>query len=82
MPARVTEQVGVVVLAAAAVWGFDRPADDELVAAIKIRTSNKKGRHISTAEAIRLLEDYGLETPDGFDGYATNLDTLRTLARK
>lgn len=37
----------------------------ELIAALKIRTSNKKGRHLSTATAIRLLEDYGLETPDG-----------------
>lgn len=37
----------------------------EVVAAIKVRTSNKKGRHLSTAEAIRLLEDYGVQTPDG-----------------
>jgi hypothetical protein len=38
----------------------------ELIAAIKLRTSNRKGRHLSTAQAIRLLEEYGLETPDGF----------------
>jgi len=38
----------------------------ELVAAIKIRTSNQKGRHLPTTEAIRLLEDYGLDTPQGF----------------
>jgi len=37
----------------------------EVVAAIKVRTSNKKGRHLSTAEAIRLLENYGVQTPDG-----------------
>ena len=37
----------------------------ELIAAMKVRTSNKKGRHLSTSEAIRLLEDFGLETPDG-----------------
>ncbi len=37
----------------------------EIVAAIKVRTSNKQGRHLSTAEAIRLLEAYGIETPDG-----------------
>jgi hypothetical protein len=30
----------------------------ELVAAIKLRTSNRKGCHLSTAGAIRLLEDY------------------------
>jgi hypothetical protein len=37
----------------------------EVVAAIKVRTSNKKGRHLSPAEAIRLLEDYDVQTPDG-----------------
>jgi hypothetical protein len=37
----------------------------ELIAAFKVRTSNRKGRHLSTSEAIRLLEDYGLHTPEG-----------------
>lgn len=37
----------------------------ELIAAVKLRTSNQKGRHLSTSEAIRLLEDSGLETPEG-----------------
>ncbi|MDB0542809.1 DDE-type integrase/transposase/recombinase [Ralstonia solanacearum] len=37
----------------------------ELIAAIKMRTSNRKGRHLSTAETIRLLENFGIETPDG-----------------
>jgi len=37
----------------------------DLIAAVKLRTSNRKGRHLSTREAIRLLEDYGLETPSG-----------------
>jgi hypothetical protein len=37
----------------------------ELIAAIKVRTSNKKGRHLSTREAIRLIEEFGIETPDG-----------------
>ena len=37
----------------------------ELIAAIKVRTSNKKGRHLSTGEAIRLIEEFGIETPDG-----------------
>ena len=37
----------------------------EIVAALKIRTSNGKGRHLSTREAIRLLERYGVETPEG-----------------
>jgi len=37
----------------------------ELVAALKLRTTNKKGRHLSTARAIELLEDYGVETTMG-----------------
>jgi len=47
------------------------PADQlerycEVIAALKLRSTNKKDRHLSTAEAIRLLETYGVETPDGF----------------
>lgn len=38
----------------------------EVIAALKVRTCNKKGRHVSTARAIELLEEYGLETPTGF----------------
>ena len=38
----------------------------ELIAAIKVRTSNKKGRHLSTGECIRLLVECGVSTPDGF----------------
>ena len=46
------------------------PADQlerycEVIAALKLRTTNKKGRHLSTTEAIRLLEVYGVETPQG-----------------
>ena len=37
----------------------------EIVAALKIRTSNKKGRHLSTVRAIELLEEHGVETPEG-----------------
>ena len=38
----------------------------EVIAALKLRTTNKQGRHLSTAEAIRLLEVHGVETPSGF----------------
>jgi transposase len=38
----------------------------EVIAALKLRSTNTKGRHVSTAEAIRLLEVYGVETPSGF----------------
>ena len=37
----------------------------EIIAALKIRTSNKKGRRLSTARAIELLEYHGVETPEG-----------------
>jgi hypothetical protein len=35
----------------------------ELIAAIKLRTSNKQGRCLSTGEAVRLLEEHGIKTP-------------------
>lgn len=37
----------------------------ELVAALKLRTTNKQGRHLSTQRAIHLLEQHGVETPQG-----------------
>jgi hypothetical protein len=37
----------------------------ELIAALKVRTTNKKGRHLSTKECIRLIEHYGVETEKG-----------------
>jgi hypothetical protein len=37
----------------------------ELIAALKLRTTNKQGRHLSTQRTIELLEQYGVETPQG-----------------
>ena len=37
----------------------------EIIAALKLRTSNLKGRHLSTARCIELLEAHGVETPQG-----------------
>lgn len=37
----------------------------EVIAALKVRTTNKKGRHISTVRALEILEKYGIETPQG-----------------
>jgi hypothetical protein len=37
----------------------------ELIAALKLRTTNKQGRHLSTQRAIDLLEQYGVDTPQG-----------------
>jgi hypothetical protein len=36
----------------------------KIIAAMKIRTRNKKGHHLPTSEAIRLIENYGIETPE------------------
>ncbi len=38
----------------------------EVIAALKVRTTNKKGRHLSTVSAIRLLEEEGIHTPSGY----------------
>src|SRR6185369_3714631 len=37
----------------------------EIVAAMKLRTTNKQGRHLSTARALELLEQHGVDTGDG-----------------
>ena len=37
----------------------------EIIAALKIRTSNRKGRHLSTSRSIELLEEHGVQTPGG-----------------
>ena len=37
----------------------------EIIAALKIRTRNGQGRHLSTNRAIEILEQFGVETPDG-----------------
>ena len=37
----------------------------ELVAALKVRTENRKGRRLPTARAIALLERHGVGTPEG-----------------
>jgi hypothetical protein len=37
----------------------------EIIAAMKVRTSNRKRRHLSTGRAIELLETFGVETPEG-----------------
>ena len=61
-----------------------RPTMDrylEIVAALKIRTTNKKGRHLSTARAIRLLEEDGVETPDGLVRVAPGLLKRATVDR-
>ena len=53
----------------------------EVIAAMKIRTCNKKGRHVSTARAIELLEEYGMDTPQGFIKPPKGLLTKPTVNR-
>lgn len=53
----------------------------ELIAAIKLRTSNKQGRCLSTREAIRLLEEHGMKTPDGFVKPSKGLLKVPTINR-
>jgi hypothetical protein len=38
----------------------------EVIAALKVRTTNGQGRHLSTVQAIRLLEEHGINTDDGY----------------
>ena len=52
-----------------------------MIAALKIRTTNKKGRHLSTARVIELLEEHGVETPDGEVRAAPGLLNRATVNR-
>ncbi|MDB9513926.1 IS481 family transposase [Kamptonema animale CS-326] len=53
----------------------------EVIAAIKVRTSNGKKRHLSTGEAIRLLEERGIQTPDGHVLVPSGLLKVTTVNR-
>jgi hypothetical protein len=53
----------------------------EVIAAMKIRTSNKKGRHLSTVRAIELLQEYGMDTPGGLLKPSKGLLTKATVNR-
>ncbi|MEG3991253.1 hypothetical protein QUA13_29725 [Microcoleus sp. S28C3] len=53
----------------------------EVIAAIKVRTSNRKRRHLSTGEAIRLLEERGIHTPDGHVLVPSGLLKVTTVNR-
>jgi len=53
----------------------------ELVAALKLRTTNKNGRHLSTKRAIELLEGYGVETPNGMVQLPKGILTRTTVDR-
>ncbi|EHG3066385.1 transposase family protein [Salmonella enterica subsp. enterica serovar Saintpaul] len=53
----------------------------EIIAALKLRTTNKSGRHLSTARAIQLLEEHGVETPQGLEKVTPGLLKRPTVDR-
>ncbi len=53
----------------------------EVIAALKVRTSNNQGRHLSTVQAIRLLEEHGINTSDGHLQAPTGLLKKTTVNR-
>jgi len=53
----------------------------EIVAAMKVRTTNKKGRHLSTVRILQLLVEHGVDTPDGFQKLAPGKLTASTVNR-
>ncbi len=53
----------------------------ELIAAMRLRSTNKKGRHLSIATCIRLLEEHGVETPDGLVQTPESLLKRSTVGR-
>ncbi len=53
----------------------------EVIAALKVRTSNNQGRHLSTVQAIRLLEEHGINTDDGHLKAPTGLLKKTTVNR-
>ena len=53
----------------------------ELIAALKLRTTNKNGRHLSTVRAIELLEDFGVDTNQGLIKAPKGLLSRQTINR-
>ena len=53
----------------------------EIVAAMKVRTTNKKGRHLSTVRTLQLLTEHGVDTPEGFQKLAPGRLTASTVNR-
>lgn len=53
----------------------------EIIAAMKVRTTNRKGRHLSTVRILQLLVEHGVETPDGLQKLAPGRLTASTINR-
>ena len=52
-----------------------------IIAAMKIRTTNRKGRHLSTVRILQLLVEHGVDTPEGFQRLAPGALTASTINR-
>lgn len=53
----------------------------EIIAALKLRTTNKSGRHLSTSRAIQLLEEHGVEVGQGLIKAPPGLLSRQTVDR-
>jgi len=53
----------------------------EIVAAMKLRTTNRKGRHLSTVRVLELLVAHGVETPAGLQKLPAGRLSASTLNR-
>jgi hypothetical protein len=53
----------------------------EIIAAMKVRTTNRKGRHLSTVRILQLLVEHGVETPNGLQKLAPGRLTASTINR-
>ena len=53
----------------------------EIVAAMKVGTTNKNGRHLSTVRTLQVLTEHGVDTPDGFQKLAPGRLTASTVNR-
>ena len=53
----------------------------EVIAALKLRTTNKNGRRISTRRALELLVEHGIDTPEGLVRAPAGLLSKATVNR-
>jgi hypothetical protein len=53
----------------------------EIIAAMKVRTTNRKGRHLSTVRILQLMVEHGVETPDGLQKLTPGRLTASTINR-
>jgi len=53
----------------------------EIIAAMKVRTTNRKGRHLSTVRILQLLVEHGIETPEGLRKLSPGRLTASTINR-